>query len=118
MSDVKKTVVVGSGSFGTALAAVFALEGEDEVTLLGRNAVLMEMLAETREHPKALPGITLPKALHFTMDPSVLKAADTIVLAVPAQAQRAPHRSTMRHILTRKRSLFRLPRALNGPPAG
>lgn len=89
MSDVKKTVVVGSGSFGTALAAVFALEGEDEVTLLGRNAVLMEMLAETREHPKALPGITLPKALHFTMDPSVLKAADTIVLAVPAQAQRA-----------------------------
>ena len=39
------TVVIGPGAFGTALAAVFAHEGEDAVTLLGRNAELIEQLA-------------------------------------------------------------------------
>lgn len=89
MSEPKKTVVIGSGAFGTALAAVFAHEGEDEVTLLGRNAALIEAMQATRRHEGVLPGVMLPDALNFTIDPSVLKTADTIVLAVPAQAQRA-----------------------------
>ena len=89
MSETKKTVVIGSGAFGTALAAVFALEGEDEVTLLGRNASLVEAMRATRRHEAVLPGVMMPDALNFTIDPSVLQTADTIVLAVPAQAQRA-----------------------------
>ena len=83
------TVVIGSGAFGTALAAVFAHEGEDAVTLLGRNAGLIGDLQKTRRHEAVLPGIDLPAALAFTIDPAVLNAADTVVLAVPAQAQRA-----------------------------
>lgn len=83
------TVVIGSGAFGTALAAVFAHEGEDAVTLLGRNAGLIENLGKTRRHEAALPGIDLPEALAFTIDPAVLQTADSVVLAVPAQAQRA-----------------------------
>ncbi|QQM31553.1 NAD(P)-dependent glycerol-3-phosphate dehydrogenase [Martelella lutilitoris] len=89
MSEKKKTVVIGSGAFGTALAAVFAHEGEDEVTLLGRNAGLIEAMRESRRHEAVLPGITLPEALNYTIDPSILGVADTVVLAVPAQAQRA-----------------------------
>lgn len=85
----RNTVVIGSGAFGTALAAVFAHEGEDAVTLLGRDAGLIAILQKTRRHQAALPGITLPQALAFTIDPSVLATADIVVLAVPAQAQRA-----------------------------
>ncbi|PRX11151.1 UNVERIFIED_ORG: glycerol-3-phosphate dehydrogenase (NAD(P)+) [Martelella mediterranea] len=89
MSEQKKTVVIGSGAFGTALAAVFAHEGEDAVTLLGRNAGLIEMMRETRRHEAVLPGVELPAALDFTINPDILGQADTVVLAVPAQAQRA-----------------------------
>ncbi|WP_319519094.1 NAD(P)H-dependent glycerol-3-phosphate dehydrogenase [uncultured Martelella sp.] len=89
MSEQKKTVVIGSGAFGTALAAVFAHEGEDAVTLLGRNAGLIETMRETRRHEAVLPGVELPAALDFTIDPDILGQADTVVLAVPAQAQRA-----------------------------
>ena len=85
----RNTVVIGSGAFGTALAAVFAHEGEDAVTLLGRDAGLIGILKTTRRHQAALPGITLPQALTFTIDPSVLETADIVVLAMPAQAQRA-----------------------------
>ncbi|MET3601228.1 NAD(P)H-dependent glycerol-3-phosphate dehydrogenase [Martelella mangrovi] len=89
MSEQKKTVVIGSGAFGTALAAVFAHEGEDAVTLLGRNAGLIETMRETRRHEAVLSGVELPAALDFTIDPDILGQADTVVLAVPAQAQRA-----------------------------
>ncbi|AJY47691.1 NAD(P)H-dependent glycerol-3-phosphate dehydrogenase [Martelella endophytica] len=89
MSKSKQTVVIGSGAFGTALAAVFAREGEDEVMLLGRNAPLIEELRKTRRHEAVLPGVDLPQALNFTIDPSVLQTADTVVMAVPAQAQRS-----------------------------
>lgn len=85
----RNTVVIGSGAFGTALAAVFAHEGEDAVTLLGRDAGLIGILKTTRRHQAALPGIALPAALSFTIDPSVLETADIVVLAMPAQAQRA-----------------------------
>ncbi|WP_180900867.1 NAD(P)H-dependent glycerol-3-phosphate dehydrogenase [Martelella soudanensis] len=85
----RKIVIIGPGAFGTALAAVFAHEGEDAVTLLGRNAGLIEDLRKTRRHEAVLPGIVLPDALAFTLDPSVLETADIVVLAVPAQAQRA-----------------------------
>ena len=85
----RNTVVIGSGAFGTALAAVFAHEGEDAVTLLGRDAGLIGILKTTRRHQAALPGIALPAALSFTIDPSVLETADIVVLAMPAQAQRS-----------------------------
>ncbi|TPW30855.1 NAD(P)-dependent glycerol-3-phosphate dehydrogenase [Martelella alba] len=92
MNETKKTVVIGSGSFGTALAAVFAREGEDQVTLLGRDAALIETLKKTRIHERSLPGVQLPEALIFTNDAEVLRTADTVVVAVPAQAQRAAAR--------------------------
>ena len=62
----ERIVVIGAGAFGTALAAVIALEGRHPVTLIGRNTGLMADLRNDRVHDAALPGVQLPDALEFS----------------------------------------------------
>ncbi|MCO6184874.1 NAD(P)H-dependent glycerol-3-phosphate dehydrogenase [Rhizobium sp. L1K21] len=88
MSEIKKVVVVGSGAFGTALAAVIAQTGKVQVTLMARTALLAEELIETHEHKAALPGIRLPDQLQFTTDAACLSDADVVLFAMPSQSQR------------------------------
>lgn len=88
MSDTRKIVVVGSGAFGTALAAVAAQTGKAQVTLMARTRLLAETLTETGRNEAALPGIQLPKTLQYTTDPACLNDADIILFAMPSQAQR------------------------------
>lgn len=87
MNDRHRIVVVGSGAFGTALAAVIALEGRSDVTLLGRDPSLMADLRADGMHNAALPGIHLPDALHYSAEPEVLADAETVLFAMPSQAQ-------------------------------
>ena len=89
MSEKADIVVFGSGAFGTALACVLAQQGKARITLLGRNPVLMQELAETREHKTALPGIDLPASLAFSSDTGVLQSAKTVLFAMPSQQQAA-----------------------------
>ncbi|MCM2293424.1 NAD(P)-dependent glycerol-3-phosphate dehydrogenase [Allorhizobium sp. BGMRC 0089] len=79
--------VIGAGAFGTALAAVLAQEGRDHVTLIGRDAALMHDLAQKRQHERALPGVNLPATLTFSAAPQALARADTVLFAMPSQAQ-------------------------------
>ncbi|SIP88820.1 glycerol-3-phosphate dehydrogenase (NAD(P)+) [Paracoccus thiocyanatus] len=69
--------VIGAGAFGTALAVSLAAKGP--VTLWGRDIGW----AAARENPR-LPGVALPPALHVT-DRLDQIAADTVLLALPAQ---------------------------------
>lgn len=87
MSGNENIVVIGAGAFGTALAAVIANEDRFPVTLLGRDVALMQALAETHIHEKALPGIRLPDRLIFSSDPAVLSAATIVLFVMPSQAQ-------------------------------
>ena len=87
MSGTERIVVIGAGAFGTALASVIASAGRGEVILLGRNASLMADLATSRVHEEALPGITLPEALNFSADLTVLETARTVLFVMPSQAQ-------------------------------
>ncbi len=81
--------VIGSGSFGTALAMLLANKGY-EVTIYGRNSAQIAMMRATRGNHKYLPGIILPEALIMTDDlKSAVNSADLAVLAVPAQNFRA-----------------------------
>lgn len=66
--------VIGAGAFGTALAVTLASKGP--VTLWGRDVAW-------RENPR-LPGIALPPGLRLT-DRIEDCAADTVLLALPAQ---------------------------------
>ncbi|MDE1991329.1 MAG: NAD(P)-dependent glycerol-3-phosphate dehydrogenase [Rhizobiaceae bacterium] len=87
MSGNERIVVIGAGAFGTALAAVIALTGKSEVTLIGRNAALIVDLNADRVHDAALPGIQLPDALQFSAEPDAISGAGIVLFAMPSQAQ-------------------------------
>lgn len=87
MSERDNIVVIGAGAFGTALAAVIALAGRSDVTLLGRNPSLMADLRNDGLHEAALPGIRLPDGLKFTTEASDLDQAGIVLFAMPSQAQ-------------------------------
>jgi glycerol-3-phosphate dehydrogenase (NAD(P)+) len=93
-----RIAVFGAGSWGTAFAKVLADAGSD-VTLWSRRSEVSEAIADRRENPDYLPGITLPASLKTTSDPRVaLDGATTVVLAVPSQS--------LRHNLTAWRGLI------------
>ena len=69
--------VLGAGAFGTALAMTLA--GTGPVTLWGRDA------AKLRDNPR-LPGVTPPPDMSTTTDLTAAAAADTLLLALPAQS--------------------------------
>ncbi len=87
MTRSQDVVVIGAGAFGTALATVMALQGGSRVTLVGRNPVLMNDLAEFRTHESALPGVPLPDALEFSAEPDVISDAGFVLFAMPSQSQ-------------------------------
>jgi glycerol-3-phosphate dehydrogenase (NAD(P)+) len=87
MSAAERIVVIGAGAFGTALAAVMALEGRHPVTLVGRDPSLMSDLRDDRLHDAALPGVPLPDALQFSAEPDAIEEASLVLFAMPSQAQ-------------------------------
>ena len=96
MADLARTdriVVVGSGAFGTALAAVAAASGKVPVTLLTRRESIVEDFKQTGRNDSALPGIDLPGTLDVSDDPAVLEGAGIVLFAMPSQAQREAGRS-------------------------
>ena len=84
MTDV---VIVGAGSWGTALAVQLGAR-DIPVTLLARNPERAWFMGKTRENPWYLPGIKLPGSVEVTADPAVTEKASALVLAVPAQTVR------------------------------
>lgn len=88
-----RIVVVGSGAFGTALAAVAAASGKAAVTLLTRRESIVEDFKQTGRNDSALPGIDLPETLTVSDDPTVLEGAGIVLFAMPSQAQREAARS-------------------------
>lgn len=80
-------LVLGAGSWGTALAAVLAERGL-QVQFWGRDEELMGEIQSTRRNSRYLPGLVLPGNIHATARLEELKPADLIVLVVPSKAVR------------------------------
>ena len=59
--------VLGSGSWGTALASLIARNGHP-TTIWGRDADQVGAIARTHENPRYLPGIALPESLQASTD--------------------------------------------------
>lgn len=92
MSERTKVAVLGAGSWGTALAMLLEGNGHD-VTLWSIHEDEALRLAQTREHPSKLPGITLPKGLHITSDlETTVRENEILVLAVPSLHSRSTAR--------------------------
>jgi len=60
-------VVIGAGSWGTALACVLT-QNQHRVTLWGRDAEQLADMARTGENRRYLPGLKLPPGLAFAAD--------------------------------------------------
>ncbi len=84
---MKKTAVLGAGSWGTALARLLARKGVPTL-LWGRRSEFMGELEAERENRVYLPGVSLPEELELTADLERAARCDTLVLAVPTHAQR------------------------------
>jgi glycerol-3-phosphate dehydrogenase (NAD(P)+) len=76
--------VLGTGSWGTALAIHLGRQGR-AVRLWGRDPALVAELGDRRENARYLPGISLPPAVDLVVDAqAALAGAEVVIVAVPS----------------------------------
>ena len=80
-----KTVVIGSGSWGTGLAQVLCDKKKD-VIIYGNCESEINDIEQNHRNSKFFDDVEINPELHATMDINVVKDADMIVLSVPTIA--------------------------------
>lgn len=92
LQRTQKVVVLGGGSFGTAMAAHVAdRKAEMEVKMLVRDPQVCQSINENHFNCKYFPNHKLPENLTATTDAkSALQGADFCLHAVPVQALKNP----------------------------
>jgi glycerol-3-phosphate dehydrogenase (NAD(P)+) len=80
----RRAVVIGAGSFGTAVAVLLA-RGGFRTTLQTRTREQAEALGADRENKTYLPGIELPAQLRIESADAGLGRADVVFLGVPSR---------------------------------
>ncbi|SLN15327.1 NAD(P)H-dependent glycerol-3-phosphate dehydrogenase [Oceanibacterium hippocampi] len=85
---MRHIAIIGSGAWGTALAALAARDGRT-VTLWSRDPALARSIADERRNPRYLRDLELPASVRATANLAEAASADALLLVVPAQALRA-----------------------------
>ncbi len=84
---MKRTAIIGAGSWGTALAALWS-QHERPLILWGNNAARISMIKRSRENPDYLPGVQLPRNVHVTSELADCASVDILILVTPSMALR------------------------------
>lgn len=85
MSNEASMVVLGAGSYGTALAIILARNGH-KILLWGHNPVHIQALEAARCNLLFLPGVPFPPTLRLEMSlTSALTASRNILIVVPSR---------------------------------
>lgn len=86
---MKKVSILGSGSWGTALALVLEKNGY-KIDMWTLNQEQADYINDKRENVDYLPGINIPDNIRATTNlKEVIEDSEIIVLAVPSQAIRS-----------------------------
>jgi glycerol-3-phosphate dehydrogenase (NAD(P)+) len=86
---IQQVTIIGSGSWGTALAIHLGRIGH-EVRLWGRDPALVDEMIARRANPVYLPDVVFPASLQPISDLSAaLRGARLVVVAVPSHGLRA-----------------------------
>lgn len=85
---MEKIAIVGAGSWGTALAVLWANHGK-KVVLWGHNSERIERARSSRENSDYLPGIKLPPNIELVSDLARCADAPLIVCVTPSCAIRS-----------------------------
>lgn len=83
----QRIAVIGGGSFGTALASVFANNGHD-VSLIVRNSSQVTEINENHTNDHYLPGVLLHSGVRATTSEQSIAHSDVVLLVVPSHAMR------------------------------
>jgi glycerol-3-phosphate dehydrogenase (NAD(P)+) len=84
---MKSAIVLGAGSWGTALSAMLAERGL-EVQFWGRDEALMREMAQIRRNARYVPDLVLGEKVHPTHRLETLRPADLVVFVTPSKALR------------------------------
>ena len=84
---IRRTAILGTGSWGTALAVLWAGEG-NEIILWGHTPERVERIAQTRQNPEYLPGACIPANVCLTSRLADCISADLIVFVTPSVSLR------------------------------
>jgi len=79
-----KIVIIGAGSFGTALAQQLSSNIKNELVLLARDERIVTDINNHNRNEKYFPGRQLNKNITATADVSVLQHADVVFIALPS----------------------------------
>ena len=83
-----KIAIIGSGSWGSALAKVLS-ENKHDTVLWGRKQTIIDEINQTHTNEKYLPNVSLPKEIKATTSLSeAVSNASIIILVIPTNAMR------------------------------
>lgn len=83
----RSAAILGSGSFGTAIAKLIAPK-LDEVLLIGRDAEAARMINEEHRNPQYLAGVDLPLNVRAVTDNLEAAGHGLVIFAVPTSVMR------------------------------
>jgi glycerol-3-phosphate dehydrogenase (NAD(P)+) len=81
-----KIVILGGGSFGTALANQLSYNSENEIFILLRNNQSEQEINEKHTNSGYFPKRLLNKAIRATTDYEAVESADVLMMAVPTKS--------------------------------